>query len=103
VLQRGEGQEASLAGQGASPAGQGRGRGRVLHGPWAVAGMRPRPGMRVCGSMWVDWVNPRGPLILCGLLCGFVGVCDACWPSGLAAWPVPLARLAVWEATDTLV
>jgi hypothetical protein len=44
------------------------------------------------------WLNPRGPLILCGLHCGFVGFvgfCGACWPSGLAAWLVPLAPLIV--------
>jgi hypothetical protein len=33
------------------------------------------------------------PPILCGFICGLVGVSGASWPSGLAAWPAPLASL----------
>jgi hypothetical protein len=48
---------------------------------------------RVCGSMWAERLTRINPLVICGLVCGLVEAGGASWPSGLAAWPAPLASL----------
>jgi hypothetical protein len=96
VLQWGQGQEAS-------PAGHGAGGGRVFHGGGGVLqdNGRNQGELDVLGAgyavMWVNWVYPPWPAYVMWAHCGFVGASGGSWPSGLAAWPAPLASLPLMQ------
>jgi len=57
----------------------------------------------ICGPCGLIGFTRFGPLTLCGLICGFVGAIGAGWPSGLAAWPAPLASLIARKLKDRRV